>query len=635
MLVSDWLRNAGQSLVAAHRRGEGNIGSLHLPDTMRRAFERQYHGLTTVAERMLHLMAVAGRRVSITEVHSLLGIAKPAANLAALELFDRGLVRLEDGRLGFTNELHRSYVYAAMPEESRKFYHGQMGEALATGCCAGDFQRLFESSQHFLRGGSTTAAADSLVGGAELALERGAPKEAEQALRRVGPLCRDRNTARITTLLAEALLAQGHHSRALAAADKASAFARSPAEVARVAAISAEAILFGRLRDRAGIGLAVRSALSEATKGNDEQCLARALLLSAEVAYDQVDSDSLNSVARAAANIVKEAKNPFVYSSAQITLAYCALVTGRSRAAARLFSSAAGSLRALSRESDLRRALNGLGIVLTSLGDWEHAVSCFREAIRLAENAGDFHTQSVLWDNLAVLYEDTGSFHDAVKARRTAFQLSQGSTSPKRLVELFTNSASLSITLGAFSEAALCLEQAERFSKQAQLHRLTVSILLARADLGIAQHQDDSAWENIETAIAVAGEHGENARGIADFERARRHFIWATQGFDTFVACVDDRQASRLDLRISQRLELKALEEWVFQREGKPLRRESVVNELRQRGIYGAIAHLVALHIYPGKLPTRRADESSVRLVKRAFPEHDQRLAPRRVGVPL
>ncbi|NIM51906.1 MAG: AAA family ATPase, partial [Gemmatimonadales bacterium] len=71
MLVSDWQRHGEHSLAAAQARGRYNTARWRPPATMRRAFERQYRGLDGNAERVLNLLAVAGRQMAVSEVSSL------------------------------------------------------------------------------------------------------------------------------------------------------------------------------------------------------------------------------------------------------------------------------------------------------------------------------------------------------------------------------------------------------------------------------------------------------------------------------------------------------------------------------------------------------------------------------------
>ena len=135
--------------------------------------------------------------------------------------------------------------------------------------------------------------------------------------------------------------------------------------------------------------------------------------------------------------------------------------------------------------------------------------------------------------------------------------------------------------------------------------------------------------------MALAAKHTDRARRIGDFERVRRHFLWATRGFDAFAAEKEHSDATGLALRRSQMLELLAFEEWVNQREGREARGTSATTTLVEQRLFGAIAHLVALHVYPGGLPPRRDGETSAQLVIRAFQVCEYPSVPTAVGVLL
>ncbi|MFQ6047683.1 MAG: AAA family ATPase, partial [Gemmatimonadales bacterium] len=74
MLVSDWRQNPDDSLIMAQRRGDGASAGWHPPETMRRAFARQYQGLSGDAQHMVHLLSVAGRAIAGGEAATLLGL---------------------------------------------------------------------------------------------------------------------------------------------------------------------------------------------------------------------------------------------------------------------------------------------------------------------------------------------------------------------------------------------------------------------------------------------------------------------------------------------------------------------------------------------------------------------------------
>ncbi|MBE0594457.1 MAG: AAA family ATPase, partial [Gemmatimonadales bacterium] len=214
MLLSDWQRAPDDSLVAARYLGDETAARWCPPDSLHRVFARQHRGLSNGADRMLSLLAVAGRKLSAGDLGRLLGLDGAASDTAALELLDRGVVRIEDGGLSFKNQLHRSFVYSTMGDERRKFLHGQVGADLE-GNGNAEFQDMLEAAHHYMFAGHPTHAVDTLIVGVELALSRGAPQEAAHAIERTAGRIPSYRRDELGVLLAEARLAQGKHADAM------------------------------------------------------------------------------------------------------------------------------------------------------------------------------------------------------------------------------------------------------------------------------------------------------------------------------------------------------------------------------------------------------------------------------------
>jgi tetratricopeptide (TPR) repeat protein len=396
--------------------------------------------------------------------------------------------------------------------------------------------------------------------------------------------------------------------------------------------MKAEALHRGRLGDPATVSDAAGKALSSSLAASDDATVLRALQVTAEVAHDSADTATINRTRSDCARIATETKTPEIKASASMTQAFCAMVLGDYGVAAELFAAGAAGFRSLGRDIDLRRALNGLGMCLSTTGDSDGATGAFQEAVLLAEKIGDKHAESIQWDNLAVLYEDMGWFDRAAEAYRRALMVNGSAPAPPREAQILANAASLAVTLGNLQEARSCLDRAVSLARTSQLPGLTIATLVARSDLHVADSDHDSAWAWAEEAVILAAKHPDRARRIGDFERVRRHFVWATQGYDAFAALCRQTEAAQSEIRRSQELERLAFEEWVRQVEGCPSTETSAIIELVHRKLFGAIAHLVALNVYPGFLPMRQPGETSAQLVIRAFPECRSGLVPKAVG---
>ncbi|MBE0594157.1 MAG: tetratricopeptide repeat protein [Gemmatimonadales bacterium] len=311
------------------------------------------------------------------------------------------------------------------------------------------------------------------------------------------------------------------------------------------------------------------------------------------------------------------------------------MVRGKHDEAARQFAVGAQGLRIQRRETELRRALNGLGICLTNTGDVDKALRCFEDALALARQAGDAFAQSIVWDNIAIIKEDTGQFQEAVAARTLAFELSEQAATGKRRAEILTNAASLATTLGSNEEACTYLDIAVRLARASGIPGLVITALITRADLCIASGDYGGAWAWTEEAVGIAQAHAESWRPIGDFERMRLHFTWSTQGYDAYASARLKRPDPGLSFRLSQRLELKAFQEWVDQQEGVSFGPSTAVEELAGHGFFGAILRLATLNICPtGQIPKDPRLSSVARLTS-AFPGCLPAPLPARVDVPL
>jgi tetratricopeptide (TPR) repeat protein len=482
--------------------------------------------------------------------------------------------------------------------------------------------------------GLAADAVECLARGAREAIQRGAPKEAELAITQYFSSNATRRTTELTILLAQAALAQGKHRDTLRVLSSLDQHCSTLEQATKSLVLQAEALQRGGLTNHGHASLVARDALNAAQRLQNEELILRSLLVSAEVASTEADWSVVKSIDATAATMAESADDALIRASATVASAFCSMALGKSRAAAQRFSRAAADFRALRHDTELRRALNGLGMCQTSIGEWGGAASSFREAISLASQIGDLYGERILWDNLAVLYEDLAWFEEAVEARRRAFQISQAVPLPTRDIVLLANASSLAVTIGSFLEASHFLERALGLAQQIRTPRLNVTVLVAMTNLQIARGSYSSAWAWAEEAIATASKHSIDPFSVADLERVRRHFLWATRGYDAMARATTKDDHRHATLRESQRLELMAFSEWIDLQEHRGSASSVALDQMIERGVFGAIAHLVALNTYPGKLPARAEGESSAQLVIRSFPASRQRPVPEAVGAP-
>src|SRR5216117_196638 len=173
MLLADWRTHRAKSLAAAESSGDTGPISWTPPEDLRAAFARQYGGLSTDAQHVLQILSVAGKAMSPQDVSSLLGLTEGASERVVLEMLDRGVGRVEEGRLSFKNELYRAYVYHAMGTDRRMYHHAQFAQRLREG-------NPLELVHHYIGAGLEQQAMKTGLVAAEIAIAHGAPREAER-----------------------------------------------------------------------------------------------------------------------------------------------------------------------------------------------------------------------------------------------------------------------------------------------------------------------------------------------------------------------------------------------------------------------------------------------------------------------
>src|SRR2546425_12265426 len=128
-------------------------------------------------------------------------------------MLDRGVGRVEGGRLSFKNELHRAYVYHAMADDRRRYHHAQLAQLLAASPDRDHLQPMLELVHHFTAAGMEQQAIETAVQSAHLAGARGAPRDAERVLTRLLRAYAVPPGSRLRLLLAHSLIAAGQYQR--------------------------------------------------------------------------------------------------------------------------------------------------------------------------------------------------------------------------------------------------------------------------------------------------------------------------------------------------------------------------------------------------------------------------------------
>ncbi|OLC75865.1 MAG: hypothetical protein AUH78_08000 [Gemmatimonadetes bacterium 13_1_40CM_4_69_8] len=626
MLLADWRRHQAKSLVAAESSEDAIVISWTPPEDLRTAFARQYGGLSTDVQHVLQVLAVAGRAMAPAELASLLGLQDGVIERAAVEMLERAVGRVEEGRLSFKNELYRAYVYYAMGEDRRKYHHAQLAQLLAASHDRDHLQPMLELVHHYSSAGMQQQAMETALQAAELAIARGAPREAERVLTR---LLRAYNVApgsRLRLLLAHSLVATGQYQRGLdALADWRPGTATST-ELALAALLRAEALQRSRLGDDESIIAAAKEAIESAERANAASFLVRANHIRFEASLDGADLEAGAEAESLAARITASDATPESVALANLTLGHGALSRGDLVQGVERLSTAIPVLESLALLVELRLVLNTLGICYKGLGRFGDATRTLSKAVTVAERCGHpgaiGHSRVVL----ANLYHDLAYFDSSVTCFRAALPPLAALASPRASVEAYSSIARLAVVLGSGEEADTAVQRCEQGAQRSGLWRHTVTALLTRAEIYLCNSQPVLAWPLVEQAAAITGDRAHLLPEAGLYARLQRQFYWVTGGYEAVPTTLFHSLVDALEVRLfDEAVALIAAE----QIEGRgPALEEAVTT-----GLLGPLARLLAVGVHHPGVPQRLPGESAAQLIGRVFPHPERTLVPRSVGL--
>ncbi|MHC4709712.1 MAG: tetratricopeptide repeat protein, partial [Planctomycetota bacterium] len=628
MLVSDWRRHGTHSLASVQARGEYTTARWRPPETMRRAFRRQYQALSINAERMLHLLAVARRHMPVAEIASLTGASMHHTDRAALELIGRGIIRAEGNNLGFKNELHRAFVYYAMSDESRTYHHASLARTLCESQGDPDFQRGVEASHHFLNAGMIVEAADAIGRAAEVAIAQGAANEVERALTAVLGIDTAPQRDRLNLLLAQSLVVQGKYrvaSDTLLRINAANLTATRDRVV--VLALHAEALQRGGLTDASSVLAAASTAGTQASAHGTEADRMGVYQITAEAAYESGDLDLLAYVKAEVTRLGAASTNTRVKTLAWLTAGYCMLVSGEWRDAVHSFTNFLRSAEANLSDPEYVRALNGLGMALSAVGSYRAAETAYKRAAHLSNRAGNTQGALSALSNLGVLYDDLAMFPAAVVTYQRTLELADASAAPRRLVDLYTNMAGLAISLGNLTEADEFIQQATKHAHGSGHLRLGALVNLMEANYHLARSDLEAAWSSLGEAERLT----RRRFGVLDnpglYWLVKSYQLWTRYGHERMHHALAEHAHTLHRSSLAHRLPVQLLAEWIDSKE-RDLTSQRAMDVVVRRSLYGPVAAVVAIGAVPDGLPDPHPGESPARFVCRVFLDGNEDCVP-------
>jgi DNA-binding SARP family transcriptional activator len=633
MLLADWRTHQSTSLVAAESSGDTVAISWTPPEDLRAAFVRQYGGLSTDAQHVLQALSVAGRAMAPTELADLLGLQGGGVEHAALEMLDRGVGRVEEGRLSFKNELHRAYVYYAMGEERRKYHHAHLAHRLADSHDRSHLQPMLELAHHFICAGMEHQAKETTLQAAEVAIAQGAPREAERVLTRLLRAYVVAPGSRLRLLLAHSLVAAGQYQRGLDALADWQPDEASSTDLALAALLRAEALQRARLGGDQSIMAAAKEAIALAERAKAESFLVRANYIRAEVSLDAGDLEGRAEAESLAARIAASGASPESVALANLTLGYAALSRGELVQGVERLSAAAPVLESLALLVELRRVLNTLGICYKGLGKLGDATRTLSAAVAVAERCG--HPGAIAHSRLCLAnqYHDLAFFDSSVRCFRATLAPLEALSSARASVEAFSSIARFALVLASVPEAERAGELCEEAARRSGLWRHEVTALVTKAEIYLSKGQPELAWPLVEQAAVTTGDRSHLLPEAGLYERLQRQFYWATRGYEAMKSLARPVPTALYDSLV-EALEVRLFDEAAARIAGDQTEGQApALEEAVTRGLLGPLARLLAVGVHHPAVPKRLNGESAAQLVARVFPHAERTVVPRSVGL--
>src|SRR6266702_2918686 len=560
MLLADWRTHQATSLVAAESSGDVVAIPWTPPEDLRTAFARQYDGVSTDAQHVLQVLAVAGKAMVPRELARLLGRQSGVVERAALEMLDRGVGRVEEGRLSFKNELHRAYVYYAMGEDRRKYHHAQLAQLLAGSQDRNDIQPMLELVHHFICAGMQHQAMETALQGAEVAIARGAPREAEAVLTRLLRAYTVAPGSRLRLLLAHSLVAAGQYQRGLSALADWQPDAPSATDLALAALLRVEALQRARLGGDDAISAAAPDAIVLAERAGAALFLVRASHIQLEISLDAGDLEGRAQAESLAARIAASGASPESVALANITLGHGALARGELAQGVARLTEAAAVLESLGLLVELRRLLNILGLCYKGLGRLGDATRTLNAGVAVAERCG--HPAAIAHSRLCLadLYQDLAFFDASARSFRALLEPLEALSSPRASVEAYSTIARFALVLASLPEAEKAVALCEDAAQRSSLWRHQVTALMTRAEVSLCTGRPELAWPLVEKAAATTGDRAQALPEVGLYERLQRQFCWATRCYEAMRSLARPMPTALYDA-IGEKLEVSLFDE--------------------------------------------------------------------------
>jgi len=623
MLVADWERYATASLAGGQSL-DAIPDHWQPPDSLRQAFAQTYAGVGKAAQEILHVLAVAGRALGMYEVSEL--VPTQGAEGATVDLLQRGILRLAEGELSFKNELHRAFVYFAIAGDLRRFFHSRLGRTLLARDQANYMTRL-EAGRHLHKAGLPGEATRAVLSGARLAIDNGAPAEAESAIQMVIGNCHDpEGRCLLDLLLVESRSAQGHYAESLELLETLREELLSPDARALIAFLRAQALQRVRLTDDDTIRTAAEHAICVAESLGADRLIAASAQVVAEAAFEMGISELLAQAIETTQRLERRSSNPATRGQALLTTGFCHFNFGRFAEALSTLEESGKLLRAARLDSEMTRALNGQALCLMSLGRHGEALTCLATAVRATIKLNDAPHRSTILTNMGVAYEEVGTFAEAELCHRNAVKCNPPGKNPRVAVTSHVNIVQSALIRGDFDDAMAGLADARDAATSSKSWRLSALVDFTQADVLLAIEEPEHAWPFVLRAATNTWGRERSLDTNGKAIRLTLHCALATAGVSKLRELLAEVAVNRPPMPIGQSLEVGGFLSWVA--------RTSGLDENLARGsgfrtdletLLGPIAILAAVGVTPREEWARQQGESALSMIERVFPYYQRR----------
>jgi DNA-binding SARP family transcriptional activator/tetratricopeptide (TPR) repeat protein len=415
LLVQDWQVHGEQSLALSLGAMTADLADLSEEGAYDQIFERITRDLDPLCHNVLNLAAILGPRLNDFDMYGLidLGIGQTITGLTTLTA--RRVLRDGGRGLEFTNELVRASAYRRVPSTIRRLLHSQVADRLIEAHKRGPKPQGLETAWHCMRAGRQEEGVPYLLDGASEAILRGAPHEAERAIRTGLPIIPSALKSRAVIPLAAALLEQAAWQELLSALellpDNPSEDVREEALVLAIKARRDMGVLdiYEIQRDLDTLFHVVGSARRAAIQ-------ARAIAVAATLTNFTRQRDQLCVAYRLAQSVPEaelQAHDRAVLACAKAMLAF---QLGDSESSLRHLESAASLARSAGLASSVAVSVNlGVGIHACLRGDYENGILHHTSALQAATRLGNDALCAVACGNLAVCFGRLGAPRDQLK----------------------------------------------------------------------------------------------------------------------------------------------------------------------------------------------------------------------------